>query len=192
MGKFALTTTAATLLATAATAQMFGPDYGSDLDYNRFNEGLTGTGYYEVIDINDDMLIDQSEYSRGLYRDYDRDRDLQITDEEFGMGYGRYFGEDMYDANTFTTYDMDQSGYLDQTEFGEFYGNEYGDYYAGLDADTDGFLNTDEYSTGLYNAADYDQNQVITIEEEGWFEGWFDGDDVEAEIESIGDVYTDL
>jgi hypothetical protein len=84
---------------------------------------------------------------------------------------------------------MDDSGYLETTEFGEFYGNDYADYYAGLDADDDDFLSYDEYGTGLYNAADYDQNQVITIEEEGWFEGWFDGDDLEAEIKSAGEVY---
>ena len=29
-------------------------------------------------------------------------------------------------------------------------------------------------------------DHVISVEEEGWFDGWFDGDDAEAEIEEVG------
>jgi hypothetical protein len=189
MKTFALTTSTAILLAGTAAAQMFGPDYGTDFTYDRFNEGLRTTGYYDAVDMNDDSLLDQSEYSRGLYADYDRDNDLQITTDEFETGYTRYMGEGTYDSAMYDTYDADGSGYLDQQEFAGFYEQEYGDYYTGLDADQDGLLSEDEYSTGLYNTADVNRDAVITIEEEGWFEGWFDGDDVEAEIQSVGDVY---
>ncbi len=46
-----------------------------------------------------------------------------------------------------------------------------------------------EYSQGIYNMSDRDQDLVISIEEEGWFEGWFDGDDIEAEITTVGEVF---
>ncbi|SDY81036.1 hypothetical protein [Citreimonas salinaria] len=46
-------------------------------------------------------------------------------------------------------------------------------------------LAEDDYTTGIYETADLDENHVITVEEEGWF----DGDDVKAEIEEFGDVY---
>jgi hypothetical protein len=56
------------------------------------------------------------------------------------------------------------------------------------DQNQDEVLDENEFSQGLYSTADLDEDQVITIEEEGWFEGWFDGDDIEAEIEDVGDV----
>jgi hypothetical protein len=193
MKTFALTTSTAILLAGAATAQMFGPDYGTDLDTTRFSEGLAGTGIYEIIDINEDQYIDRDEYGYGLYADYDLDGDSEITDTEFERGYTRYRGDsEVYDANMFSQYDADESGYLDYTEFDGYYGDNEDFYFSGADMDMDERLDFNEYGTGLYNAADYDENQVLTIEEEGFFEGWFDGDDLEAEIQSLDEVYSDL
>jgi hypothetical protein len=45
-------------------------------------------------------------------------------------------------------------------------------------------LTNHEFSRDLYGTADLDANKVITVEEEGWF----DSDDVQAEIEEVGDV----
>lgn len=185
---FAMTATAALLGATAAGAQMFGDGIGTDYDYNSFNTGMNESGYFNRLDRDQDTMLNQSEYATGLYRDFDRDRDLQITEDEFDGGNTRYFG-DGYAGGAFTDYDTDTSGYIDQTEFRGFYDSGYGDDFTGLDGDADGMLNVDEYNTSLYNRADADQDQVLTIEEEGFFEGWFDGDDIDAEIESIGEVY---
>jgi hypothetical protein len=192
MTKIALYASAATLIAGTASAQMFGGTYGTDLDYDRFNTGLSETGYYGALDRNDDMMLDRSEYATGLYADYDTDNDMMISNDEFEMGYGRYMGMDGYDSEMFGTYDANADGFLTQEEFGTYYGDNKIDYYDSMDADADGFLNEDEYSTGLYNAADLDQDQVLSIEEEGWFEGWFDGDDIEVEVESVGEVYNDI
>ncbi|MBM2576629.1 hypothetical protein JQC91_09965 [Jannaschia sp. Os4] len=186
----ALVATAA--LSAPAAAQVFGPTYGTDLDYDTFNTGFGETGYYTALDRDEDGLLSQSEYSTGLYADFDRDNDRLISADEFEMGYGRYMGTDTYDASMFDTYDADGDGMLMQSEFGTFYGEGYADTWATIDADADGFLSTDEYSTGLYNAADLDRDQVLTVEEEGFFEGWFDGDDITVEVQEIGDVYTDI
>ena len=183
----AITATVALLGASAAQAQMFGDEIGTDYDYDTFNTGFGGTGYYDALDTDDDSLLSTNEYATGLYADYDRDNDRQINEEEFGLGTDRYFG-DGYAGGAFADYDLDQSGYLDQSEFGGFYEADYGDTFTGLDTDQDTFLSSDEYSTGLYGAADRNQDQVITVDEEGFFEGWFDGDDVEAEIREVGDV----
>lgn len=181
-------TAAATLLAaTAANAQLFGDEIGTDLDSSRFNQGFAETGYYGALDTDEEDGLSENEFATGLYADYDRDNDLQITEEEFGLGTERYFGGE-YAGGAFGDYDADASGYLDQQEFGGFYGTDYEGYYTGLDTDTDGLLSEEEYSTGLYDTADLDDDQVITIEEEGFFEGWFDGDDVTAEIEEVGEV----
>ena len=56
------------------------------------------------------------------------------------------------------------------------------------DADGDGLIPEDDWGTGLYGRADANRDTVITIEEEEWFEGWFDGDDTQAEIRDAGDV----
>ncbi|CUH30964.1 EF hand [Jannaschia seosinensis] len=193
MKMFFTTTAAAALLATAASAQMFGADYGTDLDRTTFDEGFQSTGYYDAVDRDDNMMIDRSEYATGLYRSYDTDRDLEISRDEFETGYDRDMGMSgqAYDASMFDTYDADASGTITQDEFGGYYGDTYTPYYDEMDVNADEMLDQDEYTTGLYEAADRNEDMVISIEEEGFFEGWFDGDDIEAEIESVGDVYND-
>ncbi len=184
----AMTTAAALLGATAASAQMFGDTVGTDYDYDTFNTGMTGTGYFNSLDRDRDTMLSEPEYATSVYRDLDRNRDMQITEDEFTAGNTRYFGE-TYGGGAFTDYDMDTSGYVDQSEFRTYYDSGYNDDFISLDGDGDGMLTGDEYNTGLYNRADMNQDKVLTIEEEGLFEGWFDGDDIDAEIETIGDVY---
>ena len=38
------------------------------------------------------------------------------------------------------------------------------------------------------DTVDLNEDKVLTVEEEGWFEGWFDGDDIEVELDEVGDV----
>jgi len=188
MKTFALTTSTALLLAGTASAQIFGDTHGTDMDTNRFNSGFNDSGYFNALDRDNDTVLNEGEYATGLYRTFDRDRDLRITEDEYTMGTQRYHGAD-YEMTPFTDYDTDGSGYLSQTEFRPLYDSGYNDDFVSFDGDGDGILTSDEYSNGLYGRADANQDMVIMVEEEGWFEGWFDGDDIEAEIESVGDVY---
>ena len=180
---------AALLTAGAASAQLFGDEIGTDYDRDTFNTGFGESGYYDALDTDDDALLSENEYSTGLFADYDRDNDVRISEEEFGLGTDRYYGGG-YGGGLFTDYDADADGFLNQEEFGGFYETEGREAYADLDADQDTFLDADEYSTGLYDAADRDQDEILTVEEEGFFEGWFDGDDVETEVMEVGEVYT--
>jgi hypothetical protein len=191
MKKLMLTTTAAILAAGAASAQMF-TGYGSDLDLDTFNSGFAESGYYDALDTNRDTMLDRSEFATGLYADYDRNADSLVDADEYRMGTERYFGADAYDEDRIATYDLDGDGMLNQQEFGTYYGENDFLGYDEYDMDGDGMLNNAEYSEGLYGRADLNRNQVIEIEEEGFFEGWFDGDDIEAEITSVGEVYSDL
>ena len=179
----ATTAIAALFATTAANAQMFGEDYGSDLGYDQFEAGFGETGYYDAWDMDDDAGLTEAEFGQGIYADWDVDNDLQISEEEWSAGTERWFGAD-WDGD-FLEWDADESGFVDQEEFGEAWDPNY---YTEWDTDENQLLSQEEFSGGLYNAADLDQDQVLTIEEEGWFEGWFDGDDVEAEIQEIGDV----
>lgn len=173
---FMATAVVAVLLSTSASAQMFGD---SDLDYDRFNAGLGESGMYNAWDRDGEVGINEREFATGMYADWDRDNNMQLTEEEFDLGSERWYGADR--TVVFTDLDADASGMIEREEFGAGWDNEY---YTGWDTDADGLLTEDEYGTGLYNTSDVNQDKVITIEEEGWF----DGDDIEAEIEEVGDV----
>ena len=174
---------AALMLAVPASAQMFGDAQGTDLDPTGFQTGLNESGMYDAWDRDATPGLSENEFATGVYHDWDRDRDMAISQEEYDAGVGRWYGDGQ--GADFATADADQSGAIEREEFGSVWDDEY---YSGWDADSDGVLSEEEYGTGLYNAADTNEDMVISVEEEGWFEGWFDGDDVEAEIEQVGDV----
>lgn len=159
-------------------------DGNLELSDTEFETGFKETGTFAAWDRDGDAGLNEGELATGLFHSWDADRDLQITEAEYGTGAQRWYGADY--ATPFTDYDTDRSGYIDRTEFGGAWDSAY---YTQWDADSDSLLSEDEYSTGIYRSADLDADQVITVEEEGWFEGWFDGDDVEAEIREVGDVY---
>jgi hypothetical protein len=183
MHKLLAAAAAAALIAGPSGAQMFGQEAGADLEYEQFHTGLGSSGHYDAWDADSDAGLTEGEFGTGVYADWDRDNDLQITEDEFAQGSERWFGEDFDTA--FSDWDSDGDGVIDQQDFGA---NWDSDYYARWDQNQDEVLDEKEFSQGLYSAADLDEDKVITIEEEGWFEGWFDGDDIEAEIRDVGDV----
>ena len=174
----------AALLSAPAGAQMFGEDYGSDLSQDRFQQGLGESGAYGAWDRDDNAMLDQDEFARGVYWSWDADNDQQVTEEEFTAGTDRWFGEDFESA--FTDWDADGDGVINQQDFAANWDREY---YSDWDTNQDAMLDEQEFGQGVYQTADLDRDQVITVEEEGWFEGWFDGDDIEAEVEEVGDIY---
>jgi Ca2+-binding EF-hand superfamily protein len=158
-------------------------DGNLELSTREFNAGFSATGSHEAWDRDGDAGLNEGEFATGMFSRWDMNNDLQISENEYTAGSDRW-----YDAsfNTpFTDYDVDSSGYIDRSEFGGAWQN---DTFTVWDGDSDGLITNDEFSTGAFNNADLDSDKVITVEEEGWFEGWFDGDDVEAEIEEVGDV----
>jgi len=182
-GKFMTATAVAALLAVPASAQMW-DGYDRNTGYDGFNSGFNEMGYHDAWDRDADGMLNEREFSTGLYADWDTDNDVRITEVEYTRGAERWYGAD-YDGD-FDLLDEEGTGYLDQNEWGSNWNNEY---FTSWDGDNDGFLTADEYSTGVYNTADLDRDQYISIEEEGWFEGWFDGDDIEAEVREVGDTW---
>lgn len=158
-------------------------DGNLELTESEVSAGVSEAGTFDAWDRDEEAGLNEGEFATGMFSSWDTDNDLQITEEEYGTGSEGWFGADY--STPFTEYDADTSGYIDRNEFGSGWDNSY---YTQWDADSDSLLSEDEFSTGVYNTADLDENQVITVEEEGFFEGWFDGDDVEAEIQEVGDV----
>lgn len=181
--KFATVTAIASLLAVPAAAQMY-DGFDSNAGYDGFTTGFNEAGYYDAWDSDSDNMLSDREFATGMYADWDSDNDVQISSDEYAVGAERWYGAD-HDGD-FDTLDEDSSGYLDQSEWSAGWNN---DYYTAWDSDSDGLLNNDEFSTGVYNTADLDADQYISVEEEGWFEGWFDGDDIEAEVKEVGDLW---
>ena len=179
---FVLTTAAAMLVSTAATAQIFGDEFGTDLTQENFNRGFAETGTFEAWDTDADAGLNENEFATGVFAEWDRDNDLVLTETEYSTGAERWGAND---NAVFADADVDTSGLIERAEFRDTWDTNY---YAGWDRDADNVLNQEEFGTGLYQAADANQNQVITVQEEGWFEGWFDGNEVEAEIQEVGDV----
>ena len=182
MKTFLMSAAAAALTAGTASADLF-VEYDRTTGYDGFQTGFNDTGYYDAWDRNDDDRIAENEFATGVYADWDTNNDMEITEDEYEVGAERWYGSD-YDTS-FGTWDLDRSETIDRNEFSQNWDSEY---YAGWDTNEDTYLDRNEYSTGVYNTADLNNDTVIQIEEEGWFEGWFDGDDVEAEIEQVGDV----
>jgi len=181
--KFATATAITALLAAPATAQMY-DGFDSSAGYDGFTPAFNETGYYDAWDSDSDGMLSDREFGTGMYADWDTDNNVQISSDEYAVGAERWYGAD-HDGD-FDLLDEDKSGYLDQSEWSAGWNK---DYYTAWDSDSDGLLNNDEFSTGVYNTADLDKDQYISVEEEGWFEGWFDGDDIEAEVKEVGDVW---
>ena len=173
---FATATATALLLASGASAQMWA-------DENEFRTGIADSGVYDAWDRDDEVGLNRDEFGTGIFTDWDRDNDMMISDEEYTAGYGRWYGAEPTNWNE---WDVNADGMLDRNEFADGWDNDT--LFSDWDADSDNLITDDEWGTGIYGAADANQDMVITIEEEGWFEGWFDGDDVEAEIQSVGDL----
>ncbi|SFG93861.1 hypothetical protein SAMN04488020_10550 [Palleronia marisminoris] len=158
-------------------------DGNLELTESEVSAGLSDSGTFDAWDRDEEAGLNEGEFATGMFASWDTDNDVQITEEEYTAGTERWYGTDY--ATPFSDYDTDTSGYIDRTEFGSAWDSSY---YTQWDADDDSLLSEEEYGAGVYDSADLDTNQVITVEEEGFFEGWFDGDDVEAEIQEVGDV----
>lgn len=159
-------------------------DGNLELSEDEFHTGFSDTGTFDAWDRDNDGFLNDGEFATGTFADWDADNDLEITEDEYNIGTDRWYGANY---NTpYTDWDADSSSSIDRTEFGDAYDNND---YTTWDTDGDSLLSEDEYNTGLYGTVDRDKDYVVTVEEEGWFEGWFDGNDVTAEIEEVGDVY---
>ncbi len=184
----ALTTALAVPAMSLAAANWQYTDWDSDgnmeMSNQEFSKGMSEDGTFSRWDSGDsEPGLSKREFASGIYTDLDRNHDSRISGDEYDAGAKRWFGND-YDVS-FSDWDADQSGYIDTNEFRSGWDN---DYFNAWDPDTDANISEDEFNTGLYNTVDANQDKVITVEEEGWFEGWFDGDNVEAEIEDVGDI----
>ncbi|MGR3250654.1 MAG: hypothetical protein ACU0DH_15795 [Paracoccus sp. (in: a-proteobacteria)] len=137
-------------------------DSNIELSDSEFQSSFAEIGTYDAWDRDDEAGLNEGKFATGVLSSWDTDDDLQITEEEYGAGTERWYGADF--ATPFSDYDTNTSGYIDTSKFGAAWNN---DTYSGSDPDGDSLLTEDEFNIGVYNAADFDSNQIITVEEEG-------------------------
>ena len=128
-----------------------------------------GAGLYGAWDADADGALASDEFETGLYGTIAGD-DGELTEDEFGEGFGRLYGEGYESQYAFSDFDADMDGVVTETEFS-------GAYEAGLynewDANADATLTLDEYNRGWFGTLDANRDARITQEEYQPYEGWF-------------------
>lgn len=66
--------------------------------------------YYGDYDLNDDDLLDEDEFSEGLYGTWDADEDVVLAFDEFNAEFA--------ETGIFDDWDADDDAYLTEEEFG--------------------------------------------------------------------------
>jgi hypothetical protein len=67
----------------------------SRLDENEFNSRFGNNTSYKDRDRDGDGMLNEREYSDGIFSSWDNDRDGSITNDEYNTRYNRYYGNDM-------------------------------------------------------------------------------------------------
>ena len=137
-------------------------------------EGVAGEGVYEEEEVlaDDGGLYEGTETetvnvtNEGYYDSWDLDDDNLVNETEWEEGWGLYMTDRDYDADLYDEWDLNDDEFIDESEFSTAY---YG-YY---DLDNDNVWNEDEFntfSTNYYNTWDADNNDEIAENEfaEGW------------------------
>lgn len=134
----------ALLLALAAAPVLAANNVGQidvngdgDITEEELDSSFQGSAIYDVWDVDGDNVINESEFSTGVFGIYDADSDGDITEEEWDSTYDGMLGWYVWDA--------DDSGYIDEAEFFD----AYFDYY---DVDNDGAWDEHEWEeAGLFD-----------------------------------------
>ena len=151
-------------------------DWDTDADLGlteeEFTAGATEQDVFGGWDADESGVLDEDEFYGGVYNSWDMDDDLQVSEAEFGENDIGWFTEADYGDTEYGDYgywDTDASGYIDEEEYGAgIYDTGLYDRWAG---DADGIYEEDFYG-GIYGAADYNQDAMLTEDEGGWFD-WF-------------------
>lgn len=176
MNRLMITSAALALMLGGGTAfgaaQWTFKDWDSDgnleLTEREFTEGARQAGVYSDWDADASGDVSEDEFYDGVFSSWDADDDGTITENEFASAGQGWFEDD--ELSSFDAWDTNDDGVLEQDEFDTVANNT--EVYGSWDADADAAVDEDELYTGLYDTADYDDDEVVTEEDDGWFD-WF-------------------
>lgn len=118
-------------------------DDDGDITEEEWDETFAGSDRFDEWDVDGDGVVDESEYSTGLFGTFDANSDSNITEEEWDDQFGNASAG--LDRDWFDIWDVNDDGVLDQNEVSA---GLY-DYH---DADDDGLLGAAEWEEeGLFD-----------------------------------------
>lgn len=142
---------------TAETVMMMVNE--ADLDAAAFNTAFASTAWFETWDLDDDNMLDETEFGTTFFQTWDLDDDGTITQDEWNE-----FAEDfgLEDAD-WDAWDADNDGTLTQAELNT--GLTASGWYTAWDVDNDGFIEEVEYTAGIFDLWDVNDDDVLTADE---------------------------
>lgn len=170
--KFQLTVIAALVAAagSAASAQdirAWDRDSDGVLGQDEFSQGFFDTDLFETWDLNEDDLLDFTEFSETLYVIWDADDDGDLSADEWDDAVDAWFGEQAVNLDL-AAWDDDDDGVISRDEFAEALRTT--DLLSRLDTlDEDEMIGEDELASGVFDVADIDGDEAIGEGEKGFF-----------------------
>lgn len=127
------------------------------------NKTITTTRYYYDRDVNNNGIIDATEFPTYVYSRWDRNHDGFISSDEWDSGRVVWYGPKTTTVKTYTAWDKNGDGRLDPTEFETVVGDTQ--LYNQWDTNADKSLEIGEYQAATFRQHDLDGNGTITIDE---------------------------
>ena len=159
----------AAVVGTAGFAQVvdrWDVDADGVLDETEFREGFLATGAVDGWDADDDGFLGPDEFADGLYELWDTSGDGELSVNEWDDGVDAWFGEELVDLRV-EEWDEDSDGVISRFEFAEtFVATHPFDRFDAVDAD--GLLGEDDFTAGIFDAADLDDDDAIGPAEDDW------------------------
>lgn len=169
------------LISASGFSQEYGEfDTNTDnkIDQNEFTERFGQD--YDLWDTNMDDIVDEREFYEYTFNQLDRNRDRNLTEDEWRRGsdnlYGDYVGE-----RNFGEIDMDRNERVSNMEFEDVLRRSY--YYYDMDENRDRKVDKKELNQGVYMRMDKDKNKSIDKEEYESFDSFYSGDNIRPDIE---------
>ena len=130
-------------------------------------EGVTEEVDYDQEAVVEEEVEIETVSNEGYYDSWDLDDDNLINETEWEEGMSLYLSDDVYDADLFNEWDQDDDSYLDEDEFSA--GN-YSHYDIDVNAGWDEVEFNAFTTTHYYDTWDRDNNNEIGVAEfeEGW------------------------
>lgn len=130
------------------------------LDRTEFDE-MNNDGFSNW-DSNRDEVINDREFYDRTYRNLDANQDNQLSQDEWGDGYDRMYG-DYLDTNKYNQFDANSDGFIDNDEYYEGFRDT--DFYNSYDKDGDKSLTREEFNAEVYDRMDQDRDGSLNQKE---------------------------
>ncbi|MCF8495263.1 MAG: hypothetical protein K9G62_01195 [Alphaproteobacteria bacterium] len=159
-----IATTALVLIAgVAQAAEQTIVTTAQNLDGSTTKTVTTTRYYYPDNDLNNNGIIDSTEFPVYAYNRWDRNGDGFVTDDEWEVGAVRWYGPANNEYKTYTYWDKDGNGRIDPSEFGTQLTTT--NLYSIWDTNADNTIQGDEYAVATFRLYDINNDGQMSLEE---------------------------